>query len=334
MINIEVGDMHVKKDNLEESKKFIIHVGVQIEKALATGEDVRLIFLGDQFNDFGIVRVEVLSFWIWAYAYLSKFLTPDKIITIVGNHDRNSEGDVTGIEAFGRMTKIVDHAPHFIDETHVAMSFIRDNKEFTDNVMAYYEAGARTIYCHAEFQGAQFEGGFYAPHGIDPNVFPKDLKFVSGHIHKRQALGFNIFYVGTPRHLTKADIGEIKGIHIYNTKTGVREFLPTPEDVCISYKLIEIKEGDTTTYKFDDSGKTYISLIGSKEWCLKTSKKLEGNVKVSSVYTDTPADIQLKESDGISTTFNKFWESSEVPANIKGPALKLIMDTCPLLKGQ
>ena len=329
----EVGDMHVIKDNLEESRKFIQWLIGRIQSNLDAGHKVKLIFLGDQMNDFGVAKVEVVDFWDWAYDELSKVLGLDHIITITGNHDRNSEGKCTALGVYKGKSIIVDKQPYLIDGDIAVLSYIRNNDEFEKQALHLYSLGIRMIYCHAEFNMAEFEGGYFSPHGIDPKIFPADLMFVSGHVHKKQSLGNNVFYGGTPRHLMKSDIGEVKGIHIYNPETKHRIFLATPEDICEPFKLLEFKEGDTIPKDIPNSPKIYIQFTGTKDWCNKVEAKLPPSVKARPIYTDITIDIKVKESDGIPVSFQKYWAEQDIPEEYRAEVLKLIMDNCPQLSG-
>ena len=65
---IPVCDPHIRKEDIPEAKKFIAWL---IKSAFSlyerSGERVLVLFMGDQLNDFGIARAEVLEFWKWAY---------------------------------------------------------------------------------------------------------------------------------------------------------------------------------------------------------------------------------------------------------------------------
>lgn len=328
---IEIGDLHVKKDNLDESKKFIdwiIEIGRKVKKT----DDVSFVFLGDQFNDFGVARVEVVQFWSNATHHLKSVFGKNNVYYLVGNHDRNSEGTDTAMLAFHENGIIIDKTAIKIGHGLGAVGFIRDNEVFKQEVVNLYENGVRTVYCHQEFQGAMFESGAYAPHGVDPTIFPKDLEFRSGHFHKKQSFG-NVKYLGTPRHLTKSDIGEVKGIHVYNPGYKTETFIPTPEEVCEPFKIIKVKEGDNLP-NIPFTNKMYIELSGPKEWCEKLEKKIPTGTKVYCLYSDIVKDIKVKESDGIPASFFKFFETQTIPEGIdKQDVLKAIYEACPQLRG-
>jgi DNA repair exonuclease SbcCD nuclease subunit len=328
---IEIGDMHVKKDNIEESVKFIDWIVDIINELKKKEDNLNLIFLGDQFNDFGVARVEVINFWTSATHKLSEILPKNKIHYLVGNHDRNSEGTESAMFAFWEKGNLIDKKGKILYPKIGAIGFIRSNEEFLKETMNLYSNGVKTIYCHQEFQGAMYESGAYAPHGVDPTTLPTDLYFRVGHFHKKQSFG-NISYLGTPRHLTKSDIGEIKGIHIYDPINNVETFMPTPESVCQPFKEIILKEGDKIP-NVEFTNKTYIQLCGTKKWCEKIETKIPTGTKVYCSYTDIFKEIKVKESDGIPASFLKYFKEQNLPEEIKNEVLIQVYEACPQLRG-
>lgn len=330
MKHIEIGDLHVKKDNIDESKRFIHWLVDVIKKTKATS-DVKVVFLGDQFNDFGVARVEVIQFWSWASHLIKSIAGKNSVYYLVGNHDRNSEGTDTAMHAFHENGIIIDKEAMLLSPDIGAVGFIRDNETFVKEVMRLYEHGVTLMYCHQEFQGAMFESGAYAPHGVDPTTLPSNLKFRVGHFHKKQSFG-NIKYLGTPRHLTKSDIGEQKGIHIYDTDSDKDIFIPTPEEVCESLKFVTIKEGDKLP-DINFTNKVYVELSGSKSWCEKFEKKIPQGTKINCSYTDIVKEIKVKESDGIPASFSKYFDTQDLPSEIKLEVLRRVYEACPQLRG-
>ncbi len=220
-----VGDMHVKRDNLDESKRLIEWIGSIGGKP---------IFMGDQHDSMGVVRAEVIEFWDWAYRHLPKS------ISLTGNHDLSSDGSASAMTAHKDITEVVTNEPAWVSADIAAIGYIRDNDTFVATTWDVYKKGAKYILCHAEFNGAQFENGFYSPHGIDVSKCPPAI-FISGHIHKRQRIQagqHDIRYIGTPRQLTRSDIGERKGVIVWDTETEQFTDMPTPHQVSKPFQHI------------------------------------------------------------------------------------------------
>jgi DNA repair exonuclease SbcCD nuclease subunit len=332
---ILVGDMHVKKEDIPEAKRFIDWLTTL---ALSSSSKPLIIFMGDQYNDFALARVESLEFWKWAYERLNEKLGPNSSLSIVGNHDMNQEETATAMSAHSNLTVLARREPVFINKTTAAIGFVRREDLFQKIISEAYAQGARTILCHAEFQGAQYENGFYAPHGFDLSKYPSDLNFVSGHIHKKQQFG-NVTYVGTPRPLTRSDIGETKGVHLANLLKNSLEFIPTPQEVCESFRSILIKEtdySDSVLESIPDSSRIYVDIHGSKEFVQKISKQLPESVKTRATYTEDNKDFEVRESEGIPSVFTKFsanyFKSTALDQNTQNEVFDRIYAECPSLK--
>lgn len=325
-----VGDPHVQKSNLDESRRLFAWV-----KDQAAGLKAQVIIAGDLYNDFSLMRVEVAEFWHETLAMLSDPLYGVPIV-IEGNHDQTPDGTQSALTVHEDLCDLMRNPMSYGDIGF--MPFIRDNEKFIQEALSLYGRGVRTIYCHAEFQGSQYENGFYAPHGIDLSRFPTDLKFISGHIHKRQEFG-NVWYPGTPRHLTRSDVGESKGIWLIDGQE--RRFVPTPEDVCVPFREILLTPESLSAYpnigKASPSNeRLYVDVRGPKDFVAKTLKILPGDAKVRTFVDAEQRTGGISESDGIPTAFIKYMsrfaaEKSMQPEVAKA-VLSRIYDRCPSLR--
>jgi hypothetical protein len=335
---LPVGDLHIHKDEVDEGKRFIkwLVEGVKILQKNA-GKKVLIVFMGDQHNDFAVMRVEVSEFWSWAYDYIKQELGHESV-SLTGNHDMNQDETASAMTSHSSRTEVISRQPVFLNKSTAAVGFMRKEDLFYTKVMEAYTSGARTIYCHAEFEGSQYENGFYAPHGFNLARYPADLKFVSGHIHLKQEFGA-VFYVGSPRQLTRSDLGEVKGIHVIDySQAGARTFIETPPDVCVPFREIVIEENgpEVDLTSIPANGRVYIHIKGSKEFARKIAKSIPDGPRIRSSYTDEVKSFNVKESEGIPSTFNRFAEdyfkTNNVPDHMKTAVLKKIYDACPSLK--
>lgn len=340
---LPIGDMHVKKDDVEEAKKFITWI---VEGVLAlnksTGRRVLPVFMGDQYNDFSLANVVVAEFWTWAYKYMLQNLGYPPL-SLQGNHDMNQEESASIMTVHSDFTVVVGRDPVFIRKDTAAIGFIRNEDLFYSKVMEAYNAGARRVFCHAEFQGCQYENGFYAPHGFDLSKYPADLLFFSGHIHMRQSFG-NVTFFGTPRHLTRSDIGEVKGVHIMDLAANTLQFQPTPKEVWAPFVHIEIDEKDpdlkTKLAALSEAAKlnptkVYVDVKGTRDFVQKTTREIPA-VKTRSTYTDELVEVKMKESDGIPAAFTRFssefFDAAQVPKGLREDVLKRVYEKCPTLR--
>ena len=70
-------------------------------------------------------------------------------------------------------------------------------------------------------RGVKFDGG------MNPKIFDRYEKVLSGHFHCRQEKD-NIYYLGTQYQITFADLEERKGFHVLDTETRDIEFVENP----------------------------------------------------------------------------------------------------------
>lgn len=338
-----VGDLHVKLDNLKESRRVIEWVAQEAKR-----HDATPIFMGDQFDSMSVIRAEVLEFWVWAYGYLNNTISGDATkpctISLVGNHDINSDGTASAMSAFESVTTVVDaRGLAMLDGNVGAIGFIRDNDKFAAMASAAVQMGCKYLLCHAEFNGAMYENGFYSPHGIDLEKIPNNIQYISGHIHKRQTFGTTvtgqprIIYIGTPRQLTRSDIGEVKGICLFTPATGDGTFIQTPINVSDPYVEVNIVEGQD--YDLNLPSRVYVNIHGSKEFIKKVCKELPDETKTRTFPTGDVKVSEVKESEGVPVAFGKYCRTffngdnaTYITADEAKAVLELVYKTCPSLK--
>lgn len=321
---IFVGDMHVKRSNLEESQRLMDWI---IEEA--TKRKLAVVFSGDQYNDFGMSHVDVVDFWSRNYTDMTKKLMA--VYSIVGNHDQNFDGTKSFMSVhkdtavFDEPSITVDFGPDVL-----FLPFFRKNEDF---IQAIKDNPAKVVICHQEFNGCQYENGFYSPHGCDPKEIPVVVEWVlSGHIHKEQSFD-KIQYPGTPRQLTRSDIGSEKGIFVINLEDYSMEKIPTPAEVCEPFTHIEITaETDLKKIKITDSSRVFVDIKGSSDFVKKALKKMPQSAKVRTFPDSEAVNIEVKESEGIQQAFAKYAEAYLEGNDNASSVLKKVYDKCPALK--
>ena len=324
-----VGDIHAKTSNLAETKRLLLWIA-------GLHPDLPIIFLGDQLDTFGVARVEVVALWRQAIEHLL-LERSGEIYFIVGNHDMNHAGTHNFIDLFQVSPRI-----HVIDRPTVLndslfMPFVRDNELFLQHVN---KCTQKTVFCHQEFDGAQFENGFYAPHGVNIEDITTSAWIVSGHIHERQNLGDKVFYPGTPRGLTKSDANKGKGVHLINSDTRSVEFIPTPEVVAKPFRLINVDNTtDLASFKVSlkDPERLYVHITGTAEFIKKILRiKDIKKAKITTEYTDEAvSNGAIKESEGIDKAFNKYaisyFDKNDLGAIEIKALWQLVSKYCPSL---
>lgn len=323
-----VGDPHVQKSNLDESRRLFEWVVAQHKQHAA-----HVILAGDLYNDFSLMRVEVAEFW---HEFLTKL---GAAYVITGNHDMTPDGAGSALTVHSGQCRLIDKpvGPFLIGGNMGPVGFVpfmRDNEKFLAACQDLYLAGCRTIFCHADINGAQYENGFYSPSGVDISGLPQDLKLISGHIHKQQEFG-NVWFPGTPRHLTRSDVGETKGIWLLDGDK--RTFIPTPEDVCVPFREYVITpETEHLTAELPHSDRVYVDVRGPRDFVSKTLKRIPETNRVRTFPQDEAKPAEIRESDGIPMAFLKFaakWASSKgMTPEAAQVVLARVYEKCPSLK--
>jgi DNA repair exonuclease SbcCD nuclease subunit len=218
-----VGDPHARAQDISEIR---LLWRFMIQQAKANDcQGIRI--LGDLGHTFSIVHVDVLTEW----TYFCEAAVEENIQLefLVGNHDfAGQDGGNDFLKAFGWAATVMRfREPVKLGEAYY-MPFYRDIKLFEEHCRKI--PSGSLLYCHQSFNGAKFENGFYDPHGADPECAAHLEQVVSGHVHVRQAFA-NIWYPGSPRHLSFADVGERKVVYVVeqvDNKLRIIKELQTP----------------------------------------------------------------------------------------------------------
>jgi hypothetical protein len=296
-----VGDPHVMKSNFEETAR--LFNWVRNTKAVYKADHI--VFLGDQYNDFGVMRTDVMNFLI-------EQLMPHSPldIALIGNHDEDAQGATSAMAAHTHQLRVVGKTPLIIGDC-AFVGYIRKNEDFIAMANSLPD-NIKYCFCHAEFDGAQFEGGFYTTHGIDLAQLPKRIKFVSGHIHKHSEFDC-VFYPGTARWSIRSDTNTAKGIWLFDTETGHKEMIPTPPEVAKPYIKLTVTEDmdlETITNTISMTERTYLDFQGPQSFIDSAyallAKKGLNDVKTRS-FPDREGQVQVvSEAEGLNTAFYKY----------------------------
>lgn len=150
---------------------------------------------------------------------------------ILGNHDvyyRNTNEVNSLRELFNNDIKIYED-PTVINFDGLDIALLpwvnkeneKESLDFINNAPAPIMVG------HLEIQGYDVIRGVQYNSGMNPKLFSRYEKVLTGHFHCRQEHG-NIYYMGTQYQITFADIEEKKGFHIFDTDTRDIEFIENP----------------------------------------------------------------------------------------------------------
>lgn len=303
-----LGDPHVMPSNIDESDSLLNFVN---NTALANKADA-IVILGDLLHTFGVVRVEVLNFW---KKWLETLSLSQKVYVLTGNHDRKNQSNDSDTESALEVFNLINSPNLFIIKSPVSFGpfgfvpYIHDNEKFIESANAL---DSKVIIAHVEMDGAQFENGFYAPHGAKQESLNADL-IISGHIHRRSRFG-KVIYPGTARWLTSSDANEEKGIwlveHEANTGAILKEEFIDTSSVCTPIYKIQYKEGDDEPVIIEHS-RTAIELIGSSDWVSKQRAKFKNKCSISCKITDKSKTQNRKSGNSLADFLNKIYEPTK-----------------------
>jgi len=209
---------------------------------------------------------------------------------LVGNHDQSGDYG-SNSNALSVFSKLKNKNIHIVETAMIVgsigyMAYVHDQKRFLELALGLKEQGVKTLVCHQTFAGSQYENGFYAPDGINPDDLPFEI-IISGHIHAMQRFG-KVIYPGTARWDSISDSNEIKGIWLFEHDDSgkiLKETLIPTNDVCIPILSFTWQEGYEEPV-IPENSRSAVELIGSSDWISKQKIKFKGKVAIKTKITD------------------------------------------------
>lgn len=302
---ILVGDVHATADSLEECKKLIDFVS---DKAKEEKADY-IWFSGDQFHSHAIVHLEVMKFWRDAFVRLRS--EGFHVIGLVGNHDRPGSNEAVShaMMPYEHLITVVDE-PTLIEGKTLHLPYMASNDEFVAACNEY--SHIPIVFCHQDFDGAQYENGFYSQNGVDSNLIPQ-RQVISGHIHMISEFD-KVWYVGSPRWRTLSDANQDRAIWFVEIEDGQiaqRKAFSTTSVCTPIYSLVDTPDAPAEIP--EGKAKVSVDIRGPVDYVTKRAAELAGKgVRVRPLPDNNV--IRVKESDGIPTAFTKY-AASFIPKN-------------------
>lgn len=297
---IVIGDVHAKSSELSDCWKLLDLIKMTAESRQAD----TIIFMGDGFNDFGNVNLDVSFYWEMVFDQLKQY----NIYYILGNHDFRAGSPAR--HALRRYKINVVDLMDVHEDGILFIGFTPNNQEFINTCVANKKVPI--VFCHAEFDGAQYENGFYSKHGINIEDVPQ-VAIISGHIHKKQRLG-KCFYVGSPRWLTVSDANQEKYIYYMRIEGGKFHEMEAISTAGECSPIIEFKETPDNLFKippvcmgFSEVAmpRVTIDLHGPVDFIEKRKEFYKTyNFRIRT-FPERSFKSNIRESEGISIAFKK-----------------------------
>lgn len=193
---LTIGDPHFKISNLDKVDQYI----ERVEQCIQQTQPDFVIVLGDLLHDHEKIHTKVLN---RAYSFIDRIRTYCPVFVIVGNHDYiNNQQYLTENHWMNGMKQwenvvIVDkgytYKTMYGEITLCPYVFPGRFKEALNTFHPDWKQ-SRIVCCHQEFKGAKM-GAIISEVGDE---WEGDDPFVlSGHIHDKQRVQDNLFYVGS-----------------------------------------------------------------------------------------------------------------------------------------
>ena len=298
-----IGDLHIQSKNLIIFKKFQHQILNYIENN-SNNIDM-IVILGDILHTMDVLKTVCMNTALDFFNALLKFEKP--IYIIVGNHDFIGPNEIMsknhwmGSIHFHELIEVVDNI--VIDDNLLFLPYVPPGK-FNQVLANINLNNFKYIFCHQEFKDAMFE--FAAVKSDKGDIWDeKKPTIISGHIHKKQWLQKNIYYVGTP-YQTRFNEEQDKSVILLDTMSDkiTEIFFQLPKLITL-YEEIDTVE-NLLSYNFITDNKYKIIITSSSlqktQLFVKNQiyKKLKKNTNVDFLFKYTK-DIFLQK---ISPTYN------------------------------
>lgn len=289
-----VGDLHfgVQKGSevfLESQKRFFVF----LKQYCDDNKIDTIIFLGDIFDNRQSIDIQVYSFVLECF---EEILVGIRKICLIGNHDLyyTNSLEIHSLKMLSGINDIeIIDSPitlQFDDISCDIFPWIIDNSSFSPLTK-------ESKYCfgHFDIKGFMYNKGIFSEEGLNVSDLISYEKIFSGHYHisqHRKVSQSDFYYVGTPYHLDRGDIGEDKSIIILDTDTDSIEKVSCPHTVMFKeYAYPNLPDTNqeveghfvdvvVDSDKIDDAFEKYIEEISK----LKPNGKI--NIKVKEIQKD------------------------------------------------
>jgi DNA repair exonuclease SbcCD nuclease subunit len=296
-----VGDPHCRVEDIKDCNVLVSQI---IEVAKERKVD-SITFLGDMHHNHAVVQVDVLGFWRHSLSSIRE-ATGLPIVLLVGNHDEPGDSSSTAhaLLAYVDMPGVVVIDQSKIIDRILHLPFYHTSDEFVS--VCDKNPAAITVVCHQEFNGAQFEGGFYAKNGVQPESIPQ-TQVISGHIHLSQEFG-KVWYVGAPRWMQASDANTEKFLTVveHDDDGSILNRALVPSQC---RQLIQITDTPENPYDLngdrDPRHKYLVTIEGPASWIAERLPSFSGWAKVRSSRTDH-TQVRVRESEGLGKALARY----------------------------
>ncbi len=256
MLSVFFGDIQAEYNNLQLSQqaiKTVRHICKQRGIKVAVN-------LGDFKNKYSPVDGMTINFGVQTCEDFKKDEVDQHVL--LGNHDRyNLATDLLSwFPVLKKAGAITHDEPEVFkyEDLHLFFlpfrSSVRDTKDAAKYLASKVTDKKKSILCfHQELRGCKYNHSIKSKDArlVAEDLFPDKYLFcLGGHIHLRQNVYKNIWYVGSPFPVDWGEANQIKGFTIVDTETGKLEFVRSKANLLWDvdrpkFNPEKIKSGDT-----------------------------------------------------------------------------------------
>ena len=195
-----------------------------VEEQIKNKHNPCVVIAGDYFDNRQSIDINVLN---KAMDVMEKIAELCSVYVMLGNHDlyKKCDNDITSMRSMENIKNVTLISKEYVLDvsgvTFMLNSWVGDFKE-ENRIIAENKDKYDYLVFHTELSGMTYDNNRPIVGGLNMDIADDKCRILSGHIHKRQESKKGIYF-GSPYHLTRSDIGNTKGIYIYNIKDGKAE---------------------------------------------------------------------------------------------------------------
>ena len=227
-----IGDPHFKPSNRLETD--VLH-SQSVKQARKHNVEI-IVVLGDTLDAFEKINSKVLR---RASDFLADLSEIAPLYVLIGNHDLPNNNSPCSLDhpftQFARCSERIQ----IIDKPTLSREFLfvpyLPPNTFRESISEF--SGYKLVFSHQEFAGCVYHGGESSQ--VEESWPEDQVLNISGHIHKQQMIGENLFYTGTPYQVNFGETDH-KGIFLLDSESKKIERLrlsgmPRKRTLKISY---------------------------------------------------------------------------------------------------
>jgi len=289
-----LGDVHIgaRTDSQIFNEYFLRFFEEQFIPYLLENKITTVIQLGDIFDRRKFVNFQILNTWKRRIFDVLR----DKgieIYILLGNHDvyyRNTNevnsprlllGEYSNIKLIETPTELKFGTVKTLLMPWITYSTYQDSVELLNRTKCSIVMG------HFDIQGFEMYRGHVSTEGLTEDIFSKFKSVYSGHYHTMSNRG-NISYLGIPYEITWMDWNDPKGFHLWDTASGVMQFIPNPFKI---FHKVYYDDSKEQIFEFEKYTNTYVKVVVVNKKNIYMFDKF-----MSELYSVNPADLKIIEN--------------------------------------